>query len=366
MRELSFQKLCEFLATTHGGYTVWFGAGVGIAMTRGAAPSWKSLISGLTVETDLPADWTARDYPSRLDWIASQKGHRAFRAALRRAVVEPMLAAEIEPQVVKDMAVIGLRAGALVSFNIEIVSAIPLSVGRGGSFVPRAYRRPEAESMLKPWTGGGVVGSAVFFPHGILDLEGNCVITKSEYDAHRMSLAVGTAVNLCLGGDLLIVGMSLDDAYLRDAILQHRRWIRDVFWVDSRFQHEEWARVANVHCVRASYGEIWSEIATAHIAHDSRGELAGLSAGSKGVIERAVRGVETARRTVREFESKYVGTAQKLLQPQYTPRDFARFARQCDDLGFEVPDFVSADPRYARTWTEGLDPQSAVFEVGSR
>jgi hypothetical protein len=65
-------------------------------------------------------------------------------------------------------------------------------------------------------------------PHGLLDIDGNRVITKSEYLAHGMSLAVGTAVNLCLGGDLLILGMSLDDVYLRDAILLHRRWIRDV------------------------------------------------------------------------------------------------------------------------------------------
>jgi hypothetical protein len=337
----------------------------GIALTKGAAPSWASLTSGLTIETDLPAGWRALDYPSRLDWIASQKGHHAFRRALRRGVVEPMLTAEIDQQVAKDMAVIGVRAGALVSFNIEIVSTIPFSIGRGGSFVPRAYRRPEVESMLKPWTGGGVVGAAVFFPHGILDLEGNCVITRSEYDAHRMSLAVGTAVNLCLGGDLLILGMSLDDAYLRDAILQHRRWIRDVFWVGSRFEHEEWARMANVHRVRASYAEIWSGIAKAHLAHDSRGEIAGLCTGSKGVLERAVRGVDIARRTVREFESKYVGTAQKLLEPHFTPRDFARFARQCSDLGFEIPATVTADPRYALAWTEGLDPQSAAFEVGS-
>ncbi len=180
MPELPFPKLCEFLATTHGGYTVWFGAGAGIAMTRGGSPSWSSLVAGLTVEVDLPAGWESLDYPSRLDWLASQKGHHAFRAALRRAVVEPMLTADIDVQIAKDMAVIGLRAGALVSFNIEIVSAVPFSVGRGGSFVPRAYRRPEAESMLKSWTGGGVTSSAVFFPHGILDLEGNCVITRSE------------------------------------------------------------------------------------------------------------------------------------------------------------------------------------------
>ena len=181
-----------------------------------------------------------------------------------------------------------------------------------------------------------------------------------------MSLAVGTAVSLCLGGDLLIVGMSLDDAYLREAILRHRRWIRDVFWVDARFDHHEWARVANVHCVHASYQDIWAGLSQAHLEHDSRGELAGLCAGTKGVTVRAVRGVGTAREMVREFEAKYAETGRKLLAPQFTARDFARFTRQCDDVGLDVPEFVAADPRFARAWTEGSDPQSAEFTVGSR
>ena len=173
MRDLPFPKLCDFLATTHGGYTIWFGAGVGIAQTRGAAPSWGSMLSGLTTEVDLPPQWPALDYPGRLDWIASRRGHREFRGALRRAIVQPMLSADMDAQVVKDMAVVGLRAGALVSFNVEMVSAIPFSVGRGGSFVARSYRRPESESLFRSWTGGGVVGAAVFFPHGLLNLEGN-------------------------------------------------------------------------------------------------------------------------------------------------------------------------------------------------
>ena len=37
----------------------------------------------------------------------------------------------------------------------------------------------------------------------------------------------------------------------------------------------------------------------------------------------------------------------------YSPRVFATFARQCTDLGFDIPDFVRSDPRFAKAWTHG-------------
>lgn len=357
MPDLSFDRMCTFLATTHGGYTVWLGAGAAMALTKGGAPSWTKLVDDLTIGHRRPQNWDSVDYPSKLDWVSSELGHAAFRKALRTSLVGAMLTAPIDEEVAKSMAVIGARAGAIVSFNIEMLSSLPMAISRGGSFIFRSYRRPESESFMKPMTDGGMTCSPVFLPHGLLDMEGNCVITKSEYLAHGMSLAVGTAVNACLGGDLLILGMSLDDGYLREAILEHRRWIRDVFWVTNSRSHAEWARVAKVHRVAATYEQTWTGIAKAHLAHDSHQELRAACAGEKGFFARAIRGIPKAREYIGEFENIVRKAADDLLEgAHYAPRNFATYARQCEDLGFDVPEAIRADARFAAAWTEGNDP----------
>jgi hypothetical protein len=267
------------------------------------------------------------------------------------------------------MAVIGLRAGALVSFNVEMVSAVPIATARGGNFVSRTYRRsPEAPPFLRHATDGGATCPPVFFPHGLLDMHGDCVFTKSEYDAHRMSLAVGTAVNMCLGGSLLILGMSLDDAYLRDAILHHRRWIKDVFWVTNSGHHDEWARVANVHRVPTDYATMWKKIAETILANDPKNELHEICAGPKGALERAVRGVKTVRAFLKTVESTVTGddVVKQMLEKHRPAQAFAMYRRQCEDLGFDVPAAVRADPRFDLAWTEGDDPDAADFSVASK
>jgi hypothetical protein len=325
-------------------------------------PTWRKMIDDLLGDVAPPDDWASMDYPTKLDWVCGMRGHAAFRKALRSSVIEPMNSARIDEEIVRCMAIIGLRAGALVSFNIEPVSAVPFA--GGGSFVIRSYRS-EHEPFLRPWTNGGVTSKPVYFVHGLLD-EGECVITKSEYAAHQMSLAVGTAVNLCLGGDLVILGMSLDDDYLRDAILKQRRWIRDVFWVTNSSKHAAWARVAKVHRISARYESLWTGIAAAHLTHDESGELRMLCGGPKGACERAVRAVARVQQFSAEVERELARAGTRILaDKKYPPRGFAMFKRQCEDLGYDIPPEVVADPRYAWAWTEGGDPHFADFAVGS-
>jgi len=234
MKELSFDKLCELLATSRGGYTLWIGAGAAKALCP-KAPTWRELSEGIRGKAGAPPEeWKGWEFPRQLEWLASKLGHQVFRAELRKALVEPMVTQPLDEDVIRAQAMIGLRAGPIVSFNVEMVSSFAFASAHGGCFIARPYQSRWQHSVGTN-SVPGLAGLPVFFPHGLLDVYGECVITQSEYDRHEMSLAFRTAVGLCLGGDLLILGMSLSDPYLRRGILENRRWIRDVFWVASDF-----------------------------------------------------------------------------------------------------------------------------------
>lgn len=361
MSDLTFERLCKLLATTHGGYTVWLGAGAGAALTHGKCPSWSVLVETLAGERDKPQNWMALDYPARLDWIAGVMGHASFRKALRGAIIDPMISADLNKDVAAHMGLIGTRAGTVVSFNIDTVSAVPIAAALGGSFVPRAYRSTgygESPTGFQQFTNGGIVCKPVYFPHGVLDTSGDCVITESEYLSHSMSLAVTTAINQCLGGDLLILGMSLGDRYLREALVRHRHSIREIFWVTNSTEHGSWARGARVHKIPAKHEAIWSGIANSSLEHDNNGELRKLYEGEKGIAARCVRGIESIRKFLAGFEKHIIGMADELLRPEQSASNFVRFVRHCEDLGFDVPQRVLEDDRFAAGWTTGRDPDS--------
>jgi hypothetical protein len=342
----SFDELCDYLATTGGGYTLWAGAGAAIAATRGACPTWNELVAGIEAST---AHATAlisdsSDFPTRLEGLSETVGHARFRKELRTRLIDVITPSKIDVGNALDQAVIAARAGALVSFNIDLVSGYLLSVLSGGSkFLPRTLREKstygiEFTSNHEP----GTVGKPVYLPHGTL-FEGNVVITKSEYDRHVGSLAMATAVHLCIGTDLVILGMSLDDAYLREAILQNRRWIHNVFWVNNRFSHEEWSRVARVTCVRADYGLLWAQLARAIILADKGGRLA---ENIKMASEQLGDLLERLCNLVSTFGDRIAQLGEQIAsQSLYTTEHFADFVQFCEDAGFDIPAVVAHDPR---------------------
>ncbi len=244
-RPESFSELCDHLAGPGGGYTLWVGAGASIAASGGATPGWETLIEKLVVEAEAatgwtrPDSWPAMDMPDRLERISSALSHPTFRRRLREALVDPFLRSAPLGDVILDQALVGARASNVVSFNIEMISSLALGLGQGGAFVPRTYLPPTPYAPPVMTIASGTIGNTVYYPHGLLDIQGACVMTRSEYDLHGASLAAGAAVSLCLGGDLLVLGMSLSDRYLRDAILRGRQWIRDIYWVNERFPHAE-------------------------------------------------------------------------------------------------------------------------------
>src|SRR5690606_25782001 len=125
-------------------------------------------------------------------------------------------------EILAAQALIGARSSTLVSFNVEELSALPFHAFSGGGKAVLRTFRDRKDLGFKSTMEGGPVGRPIYFPHGTLTM-GNLVITQSEYDKFHASATMESAVHLCMGGDLVILGMSLSDSYLRQALLRHRR-----------------------------------------------------------------------------------------------------------------------------------------------
>lgn len=333
MRRQSFDQLCDYLANDGGGFTLWCGAGASVAATRGALPTWNKLASTLG-ETEVDCDG---DFPDRLERLSQTLGHRCFRKHLRNELIDRVGAEVFDHENLLQQAVIGARAGALVSFNIELFSATALTLLRAGqSFVPRTFR-PQRTSSVKPivTTDPGLISSPVYFPHGLL-LEGNVVLTRSEYDRHVGSVAMTTAVHLCIGGDLVVVGMSLADAYLRDALLQNRAWLRNIFWIGETetFQFREWARVAEVTCVDVPNGEVWSRLARAILAADDGGTLTQWATARRDELPSFV---DSLIQHQADFSMRLGDKSRELLSENHNEDVLQAFAQYCVDTGHDVP-----------------------------
>jgi hypothetical protein len=164
-------------------------------------------------------------------------------------------------------------------------------------------------------------------------------MTASEYRLHEMSLAARVAVSLCLGGDLLILGMSLGDKYLRDALLENRNWIRDIYWVTNSNAYRTWARTVDVTVVQASHTEMWSTLASTIIAKDAERVLEKRLDSFKQRLRPAV---ESVQRGQREYPGIFEEEARRRLPwVRGYPKGAAELAGRFEDLGYHVPDWLS-------------------------
>jgi hypothetical protein len=242
-----------------------------------------------------------------------------------------------------NQAILGARAGAVVSFNIEYLSALPFALLRGSeSFIPRTFRE-RVGPMVNPIvdTSPGLIGTPVYFPHGLL-LTGTVVMTKSEYDRHLGSLAMATAVHLCVGADLVIVGMSLGDSYLRKAILENRRWLRDIFWIGdtTAIEHVEWARVAKVTRVHAAHSEIWSGLAEAILCHDTNKTLTNWTSARRSQLPDFIK---TIWQHHAEYPARLADKARQMVSGTLPDlEDLQMFADFCVDCGYDVPNELAS------------------------
>jgi hypothetical protein len=342
--KLSFDDLCPYLATKGGGYTLWVGAGASIAATKGATLGWNDLVENLAVARDIELP-RSEDMPGQLEVLSNKLGHAMFRKELRARLVTPITIDQLDFDVLIQQAIIGARASAVVSFNIESITAMAFTFGRPGArTLPRTYLDHHDQVGLLPATDPGPLAPPAYAPHGLLDVYGNCVMTKSEYLKHKMSLAVGTAVQFCLGGDLLILGMSMSDGYLQEALIANRRWIKDIYWITGKCEHPEWARVADVTVVQADHSRVWKGIAGSHVDAGPVGDWSQIQDSLSTQLKPPL---ATFLETVHGMQARLDDAGALLVaDKRYGADAVSQFARRCEDLGLEVPQVIKEDSRY--------------------
>jgi hypothetical protein len=261
--------LSEAFVGLEAGYCLWVGAGVTrqVAGGAGGPPLW----SDLTAELEEAAGLTAResdDFPTRLGRCAGRLGAGRFRAFLRRRywtefcvslLEEADLALDanrdLPPARFGALAALGQLANPIVNFNVEWLTSILLARPCG------PFQLSVANPALQRREPSGRFHRPVQHPHGLADA--TTVMTDEDYEALQQSLAFGIAVHGAFAARLAIVGMSLDDQYLRRQIEQHRSSIDTIYWFNDDFSARSaaWARRNDVSMVRSPWHAFWAECA---------------------------------------------------------------------------------------------------------
>lgn len=209
------------------------------------------------------------DFPSRLDHCLRTLKRKRFQAAIRERTLAPLARNLLEaqetlgkelPSQARELASLGSLANPIVNFNVETLTSCALA-GPGGPWRPLPFRPPALDQLSLPRSDresshGKRFQRHVYHPHGVIDLVGLCALARSDYQAMQGTLSLELATHAAFGLNLAIVGMSLDDDYLRKQIERFRGQIRDVFFFTDRPPKSaigEWAWRSQVQSL--SYGE---------------------------------------------------------------------------------------------------------------
>lgn len=223
-------------------YCLWVGAGVTTHISKGGGyttPGWHEL----TIELERKANiylTNSVEFPERIEAAQRILGHIDFQKVIREQVLVPLAKSIISlaekndqvPTEVVQVACLGSLANHIVNFNIESITS-SLIAGPGGAYSIKSFQPPviNATKISSRIEGGGnSFKRSVYHPHGTIDTHGLCVLTKSDYESMKDTLALELAVHAAFQDYLAIVGMSLDDKYLRDQITKFRSYIRGIFW----------------------------------------------------------------------------------------------------------------------------------------
>jgi hypothetical protein len=199
-------------------------------------------------------------------------GENEFRSFLRQRyytrlceaiLVEADLALEggdYIPAHLRAIANLGQIANPIISFNIEPLSSV--LIGRAAGPIRLMVQKPSGKPV-QTWRESGETGGRfqrlVYHPHGLATRES--VMTATQYRTNRQTLAFGLAIHAAFGNSLVIVGMSLDDAYLRRHIERFRASIDSIYWFNSGFSSKllSWAAGLDINCVTSQWDAFWRE-----------------------------------------------------------------------------------------------------------
>lgn len=234
------------------GFCLWVGAGVAKYLATGTKikiPAWKNLVEELEKITDIIPPQFSTTLPERLNLVSSRLNKYTFQQKLRQLLLVKIAKAVIEqreincdriPIPIYRVAKLGLLANPIVNFNIEALTSVVLATG-GGHYSIKTYGKKvfEENNTISRGTGFSMRDNQyedqrfkrhIYHPHGNIDGYGVSVITDNNYDRHTSSLSYQLAVHNAFDNTLAIVGMSLEDKYLREQIGSFREEINNIFW----------------------------------------------------------------------------------------------------------------------------------------
>jgi len=271
----------EALWRLESGYCLWVGAGLTRQIAAGHAevPLWDQVTLELESAAGIESS-DDKDYPRRLDQCFARLGENTFRAILRERyytrLCEALLlqanlvvgAEDYIPPSVRAVAALGQLANPIVSFNIEPLSSLLL--GRPAGPLRIVFQQPHGQPTYTWREPGGRFQRLLYHPHGLVTA--NTVMTAVQYEANSQTLAFQLAIHASFGNMLAIVGMSLDDEYLRQQIQRFRPSIGAIYWFNSAFSSElsSWAESHNITCVRSAWDEFWQHWGQLSIEFDRR------------------------------------------------------------------------------------------------
>jgi hypothetical protein len=263
------------------GICLWLGAGVTkhLAMAiGGVVPDWNGITGELEAKAGIAAPSTASlSNPERLQTCVQVLGAPVFRQAISKGLYGQLCAAlagfahrsrgrlDEPPAVAWQLVSLGWLANPIVNFNVETMTSYLVARPAGPCrILPYRIRHPPAMGVYQEQETSADFFRTIYHPHGAVNYSGEAVMTSAEYGAHNGSLAYLLSVAAAFENNLWIVGMSLDDDYLREHLRQHRNQINGVRWFDSAAQlrkYESWAKDARVTLVPVVWPEFWNTLA---------------------------------------------------------------------------------------------------------
>jgi hypothetical protein len=253
------------------GYCLWVGAGVTKQLWQGSL-QWDELTKNIEARAGL--EGRSSQFQERLQHCADKLGPDVFRRHLRKIYYTDLCEAMLKlaaqsiddedgiPPEVRKIAALGQLANPIVSFNIEAFSstllARPVGPARIVPFIKSETRRIDFTESTKTFQ------RIVYHPHGLSTVD--CIMTSEEYKTLNGTLALQLAAHAAFGNNLAIVGMSLQDEYLRKQISEFRNQIHSILWFNSQFNDlESWAMCNGVEMVPVKWSEFWEHWNTTDI-----------------------------------------------------------------------------------------------------
>lgn len=284
------------------GYCLWVGNGVSMYLAAAdggphVTPTWLELARQLERDADLTPLKDCQELPDRLERIHRARGFEWFQAKLREKLLHKLAVSifgrtldlcktsrSAVPQQARRLACLGQLANPIVNFNLETLTSLAVSRAGGPCSIKYfAHAKPtelDANQISRSDWGEATYRRHIYHPHGALNGSGICVMTGTEYRSQRSTLAFQMAVHSAFMSHLVIVGMSLNDAYLRGQITKFRQQIRKIIWFQADTNPEllDWACCAGIDVVTVEWPDFWQQLDKCLPPPDQTEALAGWEA----------------------------------------------------------------------------------------